>query len=342
MIVCIQRWTDQRARQEVFAAMQGEAARAVQDIDVEDPNSTLDFVLDLYESRFVTVSDSKMAHMDFLTARQMDDETLLQWHARLCDLYMRAYPGMPLDGPGGTMRLLREQFAMGIANEQIRVHVLDQNPVDYARVLAAAQNKQATLMMNEHAKGDDGGNGKSKRVSAIEDPCEIAIIGAINAHMKGKCHLCNKDGHFQSYCPEMKKVIDFLRGQYTIKGSFRPDSAGLRPAYQRHATTQTSSRPSGGHKKKLEQRPAPGARFATATANPTGAGYPSKGSSKKKKDWDKKKDFRKVNQLVDALAAIGQATLDWDKEDPGDDDAEADDSEYEPSGSSSSEDEAEN
>ena len=221
MICKIQEWSQQRAKQELFAAMSGEAARAVQDIEVENLYLTLEDVLNIYESRFVTASDSKMALVEFATARQTDDETVLQWHARLRELYTRANPGQPIDGATGTPYQLRERFILGLRDDSVRMYCLEQSPPTYAMALARAQEKQAYNLMDNQARTEQG-SGKKKVNAIMEEPEEEAshALHAIIEHQK-RCYICNKTGHFKDSCPDMKRKFDAPIGQITLEGFIR-------------------------------------------------------------------------------------------------------------------------
>ena len=230
MLCRIQKWGPTRIKQELFAAMQGEAARAVHDIDVEEIWSTPEDILDLYERRFVTSSDSKMAQVEFSTARQMDDESLLQWHARLRDLYTRAFPKQPVDGMHGLPSVLMDKFITGIGSEDIRTFVMDSNPANYANALIIAQNKEATQRMNEHVKSFD----KKKGLNAILDEDVDDEEFSINAfrpsdRAKKKCRLCRKSGHYWEDCYIMRNIRDVLSGKYPVEISARLRNLGHPP-----------------------------------------------------------------------------------------------------------------
>ena len=70
--------------------MGGGASRAVADIKVEDPvplpagaiPKMYDGVIAQYESRFMTPVASELSRGEFHTARQMANESILEWHAR--------------------------------------------------------------------------------------------------------------------------------------------------------------------------------------------------------------------------------------------------------------------
>ena len=205
-IVTIAGWNDLRARRELFAAMTGTAAKIVADIAIEDPAGglpaggvarTLDLVLTDYEARFVTTEASDQAEADFELAQQMTDETLLEWHARLRDLYLRAFPGADLDaGPGG--RTLRKRFVAGLDNKDVRIHVYDHRPDNYNDCLNQAMRKQATLLME---KGNEKKGKSSAHVAAIGKPKPTNHLWP-----NPGCYFCNGQDHYLQDCPKLAKV----------------------------------------------------------------------------------------------------------------------------------------
>ena len=235
-IVTIAGWNDLRARRELFAAMTGSAAKIVADIAIEDPAGgvpagavarTLDLVLTDYEARFVTTEASDQAEADFELAQQMTDESLLEWHARLRDLYLRAFPGADLDvGPGG--RTLRKRFTAGLDSKDVRIHVYDQRPDNYNDCLNHAMRKQATLLLE---KGNEKKGKSSAHVAAIGKP--RSTIGP------NECYFCHGQGHFLSDCPKLATAKAVLAGR---PGGSRP-SSGQGQGQGRRSPWQPRSRP---------------------------------------------------------------------------------------------------
>ncbi len=83
IIATIAQWNDLRERIELYAGMAGTAAKAVQDIPVEDPAGgpvggaaalTYDAVKQRYEARFLTAAASDQARADFQIAAQLTEE----------------------------------------------------------------------------------------------------------------------------------------------------------------------------------------------------------------------------------------------------------------------------
>ncbi len=207
MIVSIAGWNDLRQRQELFANMGGAAARAVNDIPVGGANRTYNDVIRQYEARFVTPAASQLSRGEFHVARQMTDESILEWHGRCRSMYLRAYPGSSPSGAGTRGIQLRERFARGLESHVIREYVWDQRPDNYADMLSAAQNKLATLTMMASAKVEATGASKEEEdetVHAIKRP-KAKNVGRFNSAGM-QCFLCDEKNQVVRSCPLLDKA----------------------------------------------------------------------------------------------------------------------------------------
>ena len=205
MVADIAGWNDDRKRQELFANMSGAAARAVADIGAG--RGTYADVVARYEGRFMTPAASELSRGEFYAARQMADESILEWHARCRSLYLRAYPGSSAAGTGAEGIQLRERFARGLESDTIREYVWDQRPTNYANMLTSAQNKLATLTMMATAKNEAKGADKKEGedgVHAVKKP----KAKPANRFMGGnyQCFLCESKDHIVRSCPLLDKA----------------------------------------------------------------------------------------------------------------------------------------
>jgi hypothetical protein len=184
-------WEDARARRELLTAMDGEAARMTQDIEFRAAGQTADDLLTELEGRFITEAGAKLAQQEFRKARQMPDETVLQFHSRVRTLFTRAYPGVPTEGDG-LARLLRDTFIWGLESRKITEYVSDGQPATYQDCLTRAQGKLATLVGFEDEK-----NKRSSKsgLHAMKGPTEDQPPDS------RACHGCGQVGHFVRQCP---------------------------------------------------------------------------------------------------------------------------------------------
>lgn len=200
-------WDDEHKKREMFAAMVGPASAAIHDIPYENTpgyQRTFREIADLYEARFVNRAASNAARTDFNRAQQQPQETLLEWHGRLRDLFVRAYPNHPGVDQGELGTNLRERFAVGLESASIQEYVLDKDPATYADCLTDAETKSNTLV-------------KMKDMSQV-----AAALHAIQQVKKpiprdagGACYYCYRDGHFKIECAVRK--TDEQHGLYRTR-----------------------------------------------------------------------------------------------------------------------------
>ncbi len=233
----IMAWPQERRVRELSAAMGGQAARAVADIPTAGRN--YDAVVADYEARFITPAASELARSEFNAARQEPGESILEWHARIRSLFLRAYPGQAADGVGAAGIPLRERFIKGLESDVIKEYVWDHRPADYAACLASAQNKMATLTMMADATG---GTTKKKKdaagsVSFISGAAKGknagqggrasgASSGGAAGGLSTSCFLCQEKGHFLRDCPYLGKARASLTKKEGKKDSKGKKSKG--------------------------------------------------------------------------------------------------------------------
>lgn len=235
MLATIQGWDDLRKRRELFAAMSGAAARAVADIVVVDPPApaaghpagfiarTYDLVIQEYEARFITTAASEMSRSEFAGARQLTDESLLEWSARCRSLYMRAYPGANPQGAGDAGLMLRERFIKGLDNDVLKEYVWDHRPANFGECLTHAENKMATLTM----MADTATAGRKKR-DTQGGVHQLGQKEKDNRNRKG-CFLCKEEGHFVRNCPKLEEAQEAAanKGKKNKKRFFKKKVAAL-------------------------------------------------------------------------------------------------------------------
>jgi hypothetical protein len=190
-------WDDARSRRELITAMDGEAARMTQDITFQAAGQTFDEMLTQFEGRFITQAGAKLAQQEFRKARQMPDESVLQFHSRVRTLFTRAYPGVATEGDG-LARLLRDTFTWGLESRKITEYVSDQQPDTYQDCLTRAQEKLATIVGFEEEKSKRSSRGG---LHAVKAPTEDGAATDNRA-----CHGCGQAGHFIRQCPIMLAI----------------------------------------------------------------------------------------------------------------------------------------
>ena len=188
--VGINNWGHQRARRELAAAMQGEAKRAVIDIDIQADAHAADVVLllNIYEARFVTAAAGDLARAEFREAKQKEEETILQWHARLRQLYIRAYPNLNAAAINASLDL-RDAFILGLSDAQVKQDTWRARPLTFAAALTTAGNCHAGMIVLKQATGMT--EIKQEPIGAMAQPRPF----------QGRCWTCNRTGHRSNACP---------------------------------------------------------------------------------------------------------------------------------------------
>lgn len=204
-IAIINGWNDIRQRREAASAMEGSAALAVQDIDHETAND-IEELLDGYQSRFIPEAASKMARSEFNTSFQKPNETLIQWHTRLRELFCRSFPHTDIeDNP-----IAIDQFVNFLLDASIQMYVLDNNPGTFSEALNLAQNKRSNQMIMKKTSTERGLNQMSyngeEEINAMGRPWNNRSQGnrgGRGRNQRGndrKCWYCGKPGHVKRDC----------------------------------------------------------------------------------------------------------------------------------------------
>lgn len=207
-ICTINDWADLRRRREMKAAMRGDAAQLISDIAVEDEagvNRTIDTVLTLYQNRFCPAAASQIAIVEFHHAGQRPDETVSQFHGRLRKLFVRAYPDQAAGA--NDSKLLIQIFAMGMVDQGISRHILDNSPATYTAASELAQLKYATEVALQ-------GNKTSSRrhVNQLGREPQANQVGR-NENGLGRCWYCGAEGHRRNDCGAFKKAEEYFKGK---------------------------------------------------------------------------------------------------------------------------------
>ena len=175
------------------------------------PALTSHQILEAYEAKFVTASNSTYARQTFLDAAQKEGEPLVQWHTRITMLYRRSEPNADLE----NTKELREHFIRGLINKRVKEHVMDFQPVTMSRALHIATAKAATI---EVLKKEDPGSRRHQGMA----PGLFAIDGTQTETRR--CFNCDIQGHLARDCRQPKKVP---KGGY--QGSNRRQNQQDRP-----------------------------------------------------------------------------------------------------------------
>jgi hypothetical protein len=195
LTVQINTWHDERARQELAAAMEGAAASAT--ATLRPPLfPTVGVMLAAYQMRFLPEVESDLARVSFRGAVQFSDEAVLAWHSRLRDLFYRAWPTLPEDS-----KLLIDQFVIGLARSSVKKYTWEHRPATYSLALEYAQNATASAQILSSTAMGSAAVGHKRGLHAIgsapgeREGAEAPSIDAIR-----KCYQCGSTKHLKRNC----------------------------------------------------------------------------------------------------------------------------------------------
>jgi len=211
-VALINGWEEQRQKRELAAAMEGDAAKLVYDIDVEAAGiGNVEAVLTLYQARFLPAAAGRAAMVEFHAAQQRPDESTTQFHGRCREMFLRANPGQNV----ANSPQLIQAFALGLIDTDVSRFVLDQGPATFIEASNLAQTKTATeaaLAMRHKNAG--------RSIHALNDQAEdtgvprnkgtYAMRSRTGNRPRGVCFFCKKSGHMRRDCESYQKAVEGL------------------------------------------------------------------------------------------------------------------------------------
>ena len=118
VIATYHRWSDDEAKQLVYAYMKGTALESVMDISLTGPE-TIEQVLDAYQDRFLPECDSQLLRAQFACVVQEPNKSVQKLHSRMWVSYHLAYP----DASMRNEVYLIEKFISALDNREVQNHV---------------------------------------------------------------------------------------------------------------------------------------------------------------------------------------------------------------------------
>ena len=266
-------WTPDTAVLKLSTCIRDSAARTIDHLKW-DTFVTLEAAMQAIEKVFLNPAAIEFHKATFKSASRNAQETLIQWHTRGRELFMRAYPDI-IDFDRHAD--LKDKFVLGIRDRVLSTQLKASDTYEtmsYTEVLTKAQRLQGSALIVHHAY-----TGKSmgqESVQAIhEDPkADQPAVHAIQNRKTMKCFHCNKEGHGISDCTLHQKSIDRIRadpGRYNLQ---------LAPG------TSASSYPRGRPNTPRFQSNKPNDRFRQPFRSPRPSGQPFR------RDHQRNKSFR--------------------------------------------------
>ena len=281
----LNQWTADRAVLRLQTCLSGQAARAVEHIKFPAACS-LEAAFKLYDAIFISAASQALHKAQFQTAERNTGETLLLWHTRLRELFIRGYPSVA-EADRETHFDLKERFTMGLRNVQLSRALRSEVTWDTATytdlLRRATQITASDVMVKQHYDHGRKAIG-SIDVDSAFIPSEDAGVAAFSApnsargrgqsrgRSRGRgrgrgrgtsgnqCWHCGRDGHFINECLELQRARSRLvhntraSGMNYFRG--RGVSRGRGPLRRPQQGTPQASRPtwtSGPSLNALEQ-----------------------------------------------------------------------------------------
>jgi len=205
-------WQDQRQRREAVANIEGIAATSVSDIE-PDNYADIQLLLEALEARFLPAAQTQTAKTEFNLSKQKPGETVIQWHARLRELFIRAYPAR---NPINDDQLI-DKFVSGLYDRDVMSFILDRDPNTYAAALEHAQRRTSALLVLARNKGGTNGTTTNPIAHLGQEDYEDNSYGELNAIGRNQCWYCRKAGHLRDDCQE------FIKGRAYFAKYFKMD-----------------------------------------------------------------------------------------------------------------------
>jgi hypothetical protein len=225
--VCeINAWPNIRRVREARAAMAEKAARHtadvvpvyVADLAANPPVqiTTWQDLIARYQEKFMPPAAGVYSRTEYNIAKQISSEDVGGWHARLRDLYNRAYPGEEVDH---NLPLI-EKFVTQLINKEVGKFVFKRDPATFA----AAQTKTATDVTfktasraNIHAfanpsatMADNGVNYSGRGTGGTREKGGSSRPERREGEA-GMCWICDSSYHQKSACPVWDKALTLAR-----------------------------------------------------------------------------------------------------------------------------------
>ena len=265
-------WRHKRARLEIEACLTGAAKTRTLDIVAahrpavgvnEDEVPDYELMLQALEARFMPPAASDLARSTFRLSKQSENESHLDFHARLRIQHRRAYPNMDA-AAANTDHNLIDTYCAGLLNPEVRSDVIKQRPQTYADALNIASNMQAAAqIISNEVKAEPELNS----VGTSEATAKLNAFGQPSG-----CFHCNGD-HAVRDCHLLNKAREyFAKRGYRILAPSKGRPAGQSPS-SRAPSTGSTNRTRGSFRQPTRTNPGRVAKKRAPYYGGSGRGY---------------------------------------------------------------------
>ena len=241
--MALNQWPNDRAVLMLYVSLKDAAARAVQHLQ-EDTDQDIEDVLDEMEQVFVDPSATQHFTSLFQIMEREQDETLVLWHTRLREVFLRANPDW--NHKEETSLVLKDRFALHINNLELSLYLKqlpNQSTIRYTELLTKAReflgNQDLahraygkTALPSQHAAG----------ISQLDATVAALHQGVRNLPEGGKCHFCKMSSHPIRDCTLFTSAIDRIKRNPKAFGLMFASSNQRSTSLPPRMSSQNSSR----------------------------------------------------------------------------------------------------
>ena len=251
-------WEEPTAVLKLSTAIRDEAARALAHIKFEDLRSMKE-AIGKVEEVILNPAGIEFYKATFKNSHRNPTETLIQWHTRAREMFLRAYPE---SDEFETDDDLKDKFVLGIKDRTLSTHLKSAEHYDdltYTQLLTRAQRLHGSALIVQHAYGGRLADAQMNEMKTAPQEEEDNSIQAMN---NITCLHCGKPGHMVRECELNQKTIDRVKAEphkYNLqplnRSSSRPAQRTFPNFYRNRQPTPFSSNNTFRPRKYSTQRP---------------------------------------------------------------------------------------
>ena len=213
-------WTTAQRINQMYWCLEGQAGDYYTVLLNRDKGDDFHDLVRKMGKRFESRDPPEVAQMEFMGARQLPDEGLMDWADRLSHLASRAFPGFPEDSLQQQTVL---KFCQGCNDKEAGLYTIHMRPESLESAVDSIKLHQRA------ARAFAARPRKEVRASTVHTDPEELVMALKGSRPRGRspspglCFKCGKAGHSQKECPEIlagKKVSFISQDDDVEAGNF--------------------------------------------------------------------------------------------------------------------------